>query len=87
MLSSAVIDGHSCSVNERRAIFGDGHVEITRRFSATDLSGLLLRIESESEPATIKVLTERRDIRLDVTDDVFVVPTDFRKVERLSFSS
>jgi hypothetical protein len=83
-LPTVVIDGHSCEVYEHRASFPDGHIEITRLFRASDLVGLPLRIESESAPARTKVTTERRDVRLAVSPDAFVVPADFKKVDRLA---
>ncbi len=83
-LPEAVIDGHSCVVDEVRSIFPDGHTEISRRFRAHDLSGLLLRAESETEPGSSRVITERRDVRLEVSADAFIVPTNFKRVEQLS---
>jgi len=84
LLPGEVVDGHSCKVYEHRASFPDGHFEITRAFRASDFGGLALRIESESEPAAVKVTTERRDVRLDVAPDAFVVPADFKKVDKLA---
>lgn len=84
LLPGEVIDGHSCRVYENRASFPDGHFEITRAFRASDFSWLALRIELESEPAATKVITERRDVRLDVAPDAFVVPADYKKVDKLA---
>ena len=84
LLPGEVIDGHSCRVYESRASFPDGHFEITRAFRASDFAWLALRIELESEPATTKVITERRDVRLDVAPDAFVVPAGFKKVYKLA---
>jgi hypothetical protein len=83
-LPGEVIDGHSCRVYENRASFPDGHFEIIRAFRASDFAWLALRIESESEPAATKVTTERRDVRLDVAPDAFLVPADFKKVDKLA---
>ena len=83
-LPAEVIDGHSCKVYEHRASFPDGHTEITKAFRASDFAGLALRIESESEPATTKVTTERRDVSLAVSPDAFVVPANFKKVDKLA---
>jgi hypothetical protein len=83
VLAPAVIDGHSCGVYEQRVIFHDGHVETTRRFRARDLSGLLLRVENEAEEGSVRVIIERRDVRIDVAPDMFSVPADFKKVEKL----
>ena len=83
VLAPAVIDGHSCAVYEQRAIFHDRHIETTRRFRARDLSGLVLRVESEAEEGSARVITERRDVRLDVPPNTFNVPADFEKVEKL----
>lgn len=82
-LPQAVIDGHACSVYEQRSVFPDGHAETGRRFRARDLSGLLLRVESEAGPGSARVITERRDVRIEVAPDMFVVPTDFKRVEKL----
>lgn len=84
VLSSVVIDGHACVVYEQRAFFPGAHTETTRRFHARDLSGLVLRVESQAEQRSARVITERRDIRIDVAPDTFVVPVGFKKVEKLS---
>lgn len=78
-LSPAVVDGHPCDVYQQRAIFSDGHIETTRRFRARDLSGLLLRVESEAEPGSARVITERKDVRIEVAPNTFIVPADFRR--------
>ena len=83
VLAPAVIDGHLCAVYEQRAIFRDRQAETTRRFRARDLSGLVLRVESEAEQGSARVITERRDVRIDVAPDTFNVPADFKKVEQL----
>jgi len=82
-LPQALIDGHLCAVYEHRAIFADGHVETTRRFQARDLSGLALKVESEAERGSAKVTTERREVRTEVAPDMFVVPADFKRVDKL----
>lgn len=82
-LSSTEIDGRVCQVYERRASFPDGHTEIMKTFRARDLNWLVLRAESYSEPALVKVITERKNISLAVPADAFMVPANFRKVERL----
>lgn len=82
-LASAVIDGHPCDVSRQRTVFRDGHTETNRRFRARDLSGLLLRIETEAEQGSARVITERRDVRTEVTADTFIVPADFKRVEKL----
>lgn len=83
VLPSASIDGHTCAVYEQREFFSDAHSETTRRFYARDLSGLLLRVESQDEQGSASLITERRDIRTDVAPDTFAVPVDFKKVEKL----
>ena len=83
MLSGADIAGHSCTVYEERATFPDGHTEITRSFRAGDLGGLALRIESESEPISVRVITERKDVSLEVAPDTFTIPSNFKKVDKL----
>ncbi|HSE36005.1 MAG TPA: hypothetical protein VLG74_01805 [Blastocatellia bacterium] len=83
-LSPALIDGHPCGVYERKAVFPDGHTETTRRFHARDLSGLLLRVETLAEQGGARVITERRDVQMDVAPDAFIVPEDFKRVEKLT---
>ena len=83
MLPAVVIDGHPCRVYEQQTTFLDGHTEITRRFRADELAGLPLRIEGEGEGGTAKVTTERRDIRIEVPPELFVVPADFKRIDRL----
>ena len=83
-LSPSVIDGHACVVNRSRAVFPDGHTEITTRFQATELSGLILRIESETEQGSARMITERRDVRGSVAPGAFTVPSDFKRVQRLT---
>lgn len=82
-LATADIAGHSCAGYEERATFPDGHTEITRTFRAGDLGGLALRIESESEPSSVRVITERKDVSLEVAPDAFTVPSNFKKVDKL----
>jgi hypothetical protein len=82
-LLPAQIGDHVCNVYEQRATFPDGHIEITRTFRASDLGGLALRIESESQPASVRVITERRDVSLDLAPDTFTVPANFKKVDKL----
>ena len=82
-LAPATIDGHSCDVDQQRAIFPDGHTETTTKFYARDLSGLLLRVESVGEHGATRVITERRDVRTGVAPDTFTVPADYKRVEML----
>jgi hypothetical protein len=82
-LPALEIGGYMCKVYERRAAFPDGHTEITRTFRARDFSGLALRTESETQPASVRVITERKEISLDVTLDAFAVPANFKKVDKL----
>ena len=83
-LPDQTIDNRLCSVTENRASFADGRIEVTRTFRARDLEGLALRIESESETTGVKVVTERRDIKIEVAASEFTVPSDFKRVARLS---
>ncbi|MGA9770215.1 MAG: hypothetical protein WBV94_14335 [Blastocatellia bacterium] len=82
-LADQTIENRACKVIEQRAIFDDGHIEITRIFCARDLDDLAVRIETESEGG-VKVVTERRDVKTTVAPDQFVVPAGFKKVERLA---
>jgi len=83
LLRTDTIDVYTCKVYERRSSLPDGHMEIVRTFRANDLAGLALKIETESEPPTSKVTTLRTEVRLDVSPDAFIVPSDFKKVEKL----
>jgi hypothetical protein len=84
-LADQTIEGHACAVYEQRAIFPDGHAELTRTFRAADLGGLVVRIETSAEPQdeAVKVIVSRRDIKTDVSPDEFVIPAGFRKVDKL----
>jgi hypothetical protein len=84
-LPDQTIEGHLCKVWERRASFPDGHTEVTRTFRASDLSGLAIRIETESIDGGRKVraTTERRDVRTSVSPDEFAIPPGFRRVDAL----
>src|SRR5215467_8595494 len=64
-LPDAKVDGHPCRVSERRAINSDGTTEIVRDYRATDLEGLSIKTESESEGKNgrVRVVTERQDIQ------------------------
>jgi hypothetical protein len=78
-LSSVVIDGHQCDVNEFSSTFSDGRTEIVTRSQARDLSGLVLRVEVRSKNGSVRLITERREIKMDVSADLFEVPADFKK--------
>jgi hypothetical protein len=82
-LPDQTIDGYTCHVTEHRARFADGSVEATRHFRAADLAGLALRVEQESQSSNrrTRVVTERRDVRTQVSRDAFEIPSDFRKVD------
>ena len=85
-LADQTIENFVCKVFEQRAIFSDGHVEVTRTFRAPDLGGLAIRIETAAEPQneSLKVIISRRDIKTDVSPDEFVVPAGFKKVDKLT---
>jgi hypothetical protein len=82
-LEDQTIENQPCKVFEQRAIFDDGHTEITRVFCARDLNNLAIRIEMESEGG-VKVITERRDVKTEIAPDQFNVPSGFKKVDRLN---
>lgn len=82
-LAGQTIENHPCKVFERRASFSDGHVEISRVFRAVDLQGLAIRIETESEGG-VRIITERRDVKVEVSPEEFVVPPAFKKVAKLN---
>jgi hypothetical protein len=84
-LADQTIDGHLCAVFERREVFGGDHIEVTTTFRARDLNGLAIRIETGPEARTegAKLITRWRDIHGDVPAEVFTVPPDFRKVDKL----
>jgi hypothetical protein len=80
-LPDASIDNHPCKVFERRLTLPDGATEVTRTFRATDLSGLAIRTESESNGTLghLRVVTERREVQANVPQTVFDVPAAFRR--------
>ena len=77
-LADQTVEGYSCAVTEERATLEDGRAEVTRLFRARELAGLALRVEVES--GSLKIITERRDIQMQVPLEIFDVPADFRKV-------
>jgi hypothetical protein len=83
-LPAETIDNHNCRVTEQLAYFADGHSERTVTYRATDFEGLALRIESESGSGAdhSTVLTERHNIRLEVSPDEFSVPAALKRIER-----
>ncbi len=81
LLPDQIIDNHPCEVIERRAVFPDNHIEITREFRARDLAGLTIRVEAESNGS--RIITERRDIKTEVSPDEFKIPDGFKRVEKL----
>jgi|ERR1041384_163344 hypothetical protein len=83
-LPTSQVDGHNCDVQEQRATFIDGHTEITKTFRAPELGGLILKIESSSDPPSVRVITERKDVNLDVTPATFSVPSNFKRVDKIT---
>jgi hypothetical protein len=83
-LPDATVDSHPCRVSERRAILSDGTTEITRTYKATDLAGLPIRTESESEGKSgrVRVVTEKLDINVDVPQALFDIPVGFKRKAR-----
>lgn len=82
-LADQTIENQPCKVFEQRAIFADGHTEITRVFCARDLNNLAIRIETQAEGG-VKVITERRDVKTEVAPGQFAVPSGFKKVDTLA---
>jgi len=84
-LPGQTVEGHLCKVWEHRVSFPEGHSEVTRTFRASDLSGLAIRIETESIDGgrNVRVTTERRDVRTKVSPDEFAVPPGFNRVDAL----
>lgn len=80
-LPDAKVDGHPCRVTERRAVTSDGTTEIVRTYKATDLEGLSIKTESESEGKNgrVRVVTETQDIQRGVPQSAFDVPSGFRR--------
>jgi len=78
------VDHHPCKVAERRAVLSDGTTEVTRTYRATDLSGMIVRTESESvgKSGRLRVITERLDIQTEVPQTVFEIPAGFRRTSR-----
>src|SRR5258706_310137 len=85
-LPEEMIDGRSCRVLRQRTVFPNDLIETTRTFRSPDLEGMAIRVESETDgPAVrIKVLTERRDVKLDATPDQFEIPNGFKRVDSLA---
>jgi hypothetical protein len=83
-LPDATIDNHPCKAYERRVILPDGATEVTRTYIATDLSGMPIRTESESDVSGkhLRVVTERRDVQTSAPHTVFDLPAGFRKRNR-----
>ena len=84
-LPDQTIDGHPSAVIERRTVFANDYVETTVTFRARDFNGLAIRVETGPGAGTkgSKLITSWRDIRRDVPADVFDVPPDFRRVDKL----
>jgi hypothetical protein len=84
-LADQTVENYVCKVSERRAIYADGHAEVTTMFRALDLAGLAVRIETVAEPKneSAKVIILRRDIKIEVSPDEFIVPAEFKKVNKL----
>jgi len=84
-LPEETIDGRQCRVFLQRTVFANGLIETTRTFRSPELEGLAVRVESETEggPSRIKILTERREVKTDVTNDQFEIPTGFKRVDSL----
>ena len=85
-LPEETIDGHRCRVIRQRTVFANGLIETTRTFRRSDLEGLAVRVESETEggASRINVLTERRDVKTDVASDQFEIPSEFKRVTSLT---
>jgi len=82
-LPDQMVAGYQCRVCEQHTSFADEHAEIRRTFRARDLNGLVVKIETQNDNGTLKVITERRDIVTQVASDAFTVPPDFKRVEHL----
>ena len=82
ILPDTTIDNHPCQVVEQRARFADGHTETSRTSRARDLNGLALRIavEPDGQSGGVKIITERRAVRTEVSSDEFNIPADFRRI-------
>jgi hypothetical protein len=87
-LADESVADHRCKVVERRLSFADGRSETIKQFRAEDLSGLIIKTEMESlsGQARVKVVTEWRDLKLEVSTELFAVPASFKKVQSLSTS-
>ena len=85
-LPDETIAGERCKVTESRARFADGRTEITKVFRAMRLGGLAIKMETESIAANhrAKIITERRDLKFDVSPDEFTIPAEFKKAQKSS---
>ncbi len=86
MLPETTFAGERCTVSERRARFADGRMEITKIFRAERLGGLIIKTEAESIAAThrVKLISERRDLKFEISANEFAIPTDFKKAPTLT---
>lgn len=84
-LADRTVDNYVCKVSEQRAVYADGHAEVTTMFRALELAGLAIRIETVAEPpdGSAKIIILRRDVKVDVPPDEFIVPAGFKKVNKL----
>ena len=80
-LEDQTIQGYICAVRETKLTFAGGQVELTRSFRARDLNGLTIRTENRGirQSEATEVITELREISLDVPEHVFTVPTEYKK--------
>jgi hypothetical protein len=85
-LPDETIAGERCKVTESRARFADGRMEITKVFRAMQLGGLMIKTETESiaENHKVKIITERRDLKFEISVDEFTIPADFKKAQKFS---
>ncbi|HMG36590.1 MAG TPA: hypothetical protein VKM94_21815 [Blastocatellia bacterium] len=77
MLPDEKIEGRQCAVYETRVVYVGGSSEVIRTHRDKE-TGLILRQEI-SEASGRSVVTERKEVTLSVSPDMFEVPADFKR--------
>ena len=85
VLPDEQVDDHRCVVTEQRASFAGGRVETVRSYRAASLGGLVVKTAAETVAPGYRSrrTVTRRQIRLEVASEEFVVPAGFKKVASL----
>ena len=86
VLPDEQVDDHRCVVTERRASFAGGRGETVRTWRAMSLGGLVIRSATETVAPGYRgrSTVTRRQVRLEVEAEEFIIPAGFKKVSSLS---